>query len=90
VRYEALIARPEATLRSLFTALGVDYDPRVLTFHTVARTVAGTEEWSAEAVQRPIFADSIGSWPRRLAPAELEAVLDVASAALRDYTIGST
>lgn len=76
VRYEDLVHVPESVLVSLFEFLGEVFDPAVLDFHRVRRNVAGTEEWSAEAVSRPIFADSIGRWQKSLGQEELWAVLD--------------
>lgn len=83
VRYEALVRQPVDVLGRLFSYLGEPFDPRVLDFHRTARHVTGTEEWSAEAIRKPIFAESAGRWRHTLGTAEQEAVLDVAGATLR-------
>lgn len=82
VRYESLIEDPERALRDLFERLGESFDPAVLSFHEVEREVQGTEEWSAEAVSRPIFRTSIGRWRRALTADELGAVQAVAGETL--------
>ena len=84
LRYEALVRDTAATLRPLCAFVGVPFDDAVLRFHTVARSVGGTEEWSSASVQRPLFAESIGSWRHRLHPQELDAVLDMAGAELKE------
>lgn len=78
VRYEELVTRPRQTLEGLFAFLGERFDPCVLDFHRVERNVDGSEEWSAEAVRRPVHAHSRGRWRRSLAPAELDAVMRAA------------
>lgn len=78
LRYEDLVNTPEPTLRALFDFIDEPFDPKVLEFHSVARNVTGSEEWSAEDVRRPIFTDSTGQWATRLGRAELDAVLAVA------------
>jgi hypothetical protein len=82
LRYESLVREPQATLRPLFEFVGVPFAESVLGFHAVPRDVSGTEEWSSQGVQRPLFPDSVGSWRRRLSPDELDAVLEVAGAEL--------
>jgi hypothetical protein len=88
VRYEALVARPEAVLRPLFEFVGEGFDPVVLSFATASREVEGVDEWSAGAVRRPIFANSIGRWREALGRRELAAVLDVAAAELEQLGYG--
>lgn len=78
VRYEKLANSPHETLEALFDFLGERFDPAVLGFHRVSRNVDGSEEWSAEAVRRPIFASSCGRWRESLSGAEQAAVLHVA------------
>ncbi len=78
VRYEALVTNPEATLIPVFRFLGVRFDPAVLEFHRIARDVDGSEEWSAGAVRRPVFASSVGRWRECLGRRELDAVMQAA------------
>jgi len=84
LRYESLVRDARATLVPLFEFVGVAFDDRVLRYHRVDRNVAGSEEWSAASVQRPLYASSIGRWRASLGPVELAAVLDVAGPALRE------
>ena len=84
IRYEQLIREPETVLRTLLEFLGEGFDPRVLEFHRVERNVSGTEEWSAEAVRRPLFATSQGRWEHDLSTAEQAAVMSVAGATLAE------
>jgi protein-tyrosine sulfotransferase len=83
LRYEDLVREPRRELTRLFAFLGEEFDERVLSFYTVERNVDGTEEWSAEAVRRPIFQESIGRFRHDLAPEALEAVMENAGEALR-------
>jgi hypothetical protein len=78
IRYEELVHSPHVALEALFAFLGEHFYPDVLSFHRVARNVDGTEEWSAAAVRRPIFASSCGRWRQSLSIEELRAVLQVA------------
>jgi len=78
IRYEALVRTPEPVLRELFAFLEEDFDPAVLNFHRTQREVTGSEEWSAQAVQRPLFESSIGRWKQDLSESEQAAVTSVA------------
>lgn len=78
VRYEQLVRRPQEVLEALFAFLGESFDPEVLAFHNVSRNVDGSEEWSAAAVRRPLFASSCGRWRHSLSAGEHAAVLEVA------------
>lgn len=84
IRYEDLVGHPEATLTRLFDFIGERFEPAVLGFHSVPRNVSGTEEWSAQAVQRSIFTSSVGRWRDVLGGAELEAILEEAGDASRE------
>lgn len=84
IRYEELVAEPERTLRGVFEFIGEPFDPSVLDFYRVPRNVSGTEEWSAQAVQRSIFKSSVGRWRNVLGKAELDAILDEAGEASRE------
>ena len=84
VRYEDLVRHPEHALAPLFEFIGERFDPAVLEFHRVSRNVAGTEEWSAQAVQRSIFTSSVGRWREVLGEAELAAIAREARDASRE------
>ncbi len=64
VRYEQVVAEPEAQTRLLLEFLGLDWDPRCLEFQKVNRTVHTASAWQ---VRQPLYARSVGRW-RRYAP----------------------
>lgn len=76
LRYEDIVARPEPTLRGLFSFLDEPWDPAVLDFHSRQRNLAG--ESSAEQVSRPLYGGSIGRWKENLDPAARQAVKEAA------------
>jgi hypothetical protein len=84
MRYEELVNSPYEILQALFAFIGEDFDPGVLDFHRTCRNVDGTEEWSAAAVRRPIYASSCGRWRQSLREEELAAVLQVARPMLEE------
>ncbi|MBX5461882.1 MAG: sulfotransferase [Steroidobacteraceae bacterium] len=84
LRYEDLVRSPEEVLRGVFAFVGEPYDPAVLSFHRVPREVSGSEEWSAEAVRKPISEHSIGRWRERLEPAVRDVVMQIQSRTLRE------
>jgi hypothetical protein len=84
IRYEELVTQPQRVLQNLFEFLNEPFEPAVLEFHRVPRNVAGSEEWSAAAVSRPIFTDSIGRWRRDLTPEERAGVLRVSASLLAE------
>ncbi|HEX2140407.1 MAG TPA: hypothetical protein VHG33_11925, partial [Woeseiaceae bacterium] len=88
VRYEELVRRPQEVLEPLFAFLGESFDPEVLAFHDVPRNVAGSEEWSAAAVRRPLYESSCGRWRHSLGTGELAAVMDVAGRELEALGYG--
>jgi len=61
VSYEALVREPEAAVRRLLGALGLEWDPGLLAFHQSARPVSTA---SLYQVRRPINTDSLGQWRR--------------------------
>ncbi len=84
IRYEELVRAPRQALKALFSFIGEAFDPEVLSFHRLSRNVDGTEEWSAEAVRRPIFETSIGRWRQTLSSEEHSAILTEARPALAE------
>jgi len=64
LRYEALIADPEATCRALIAHCGLDWDPACLEFHQTERTVQTPSRWQ---VRQPIYRTSVGRWQHYLA-----------------------
>jgi tetratricopeptide (TPR) repeat protein len=69
IRYEDLLANPEAELRALFEFVGEPWDPRCLEFHRVSR-VARTASYAQ--VNRPLYRTSKERWRhyrQHLAPA---------------------
>lgn len=59
VAYEALIADQEGVSRNLIAALGLDWDPACLDFHT-NRSASSTA--SAAQVRRPLYSSSVEKW----------------------------
>ncbi|MDB5693865.1 MAG: sulfotransferase family protein [Alphaproteobacteria bacterium] len=59
VVHEQLVAEPEAEIRRLLDALGLDFDPACLQPHETKRAVRTA---SSEQVRRPINRDGIGQW----------------------------
>jgi protein-tyrosine sulfotransferase len=89
VRYEQLVQWPQEVLEPLFAFLGERFDPAVLTFHDVPRNVAGSEEWSAAAVRRPLYESSCGRWRHSLSAGEHAAVMEVAGRELQALGYGN-
>ena len=68
VFHEALVADPEAEVRRLLAALGLEFEDACLRFHENTRAVRTA---SSEQVRRPVNRDGIGQWRRyqtRLGP----------------------
>jgi len=77
LKYEEVVARPEAALRSLFEFLGEPWDEAVLRFHAnTARALAN--ESSAAQVSKPLYTTAAGRWLHDLKPADKAAVKAVA------------
>lgn len=76
IRYETLIAAPEATMRGLLAHCRLDWDPRCLHFdqNDVAVSTA-----SSVQVRQPLNTASVGRWRRHAgALAEARAILEAA------------
>ena len=84
LRYEDLVSSPQTVLAALFAFLGETFDPAVLDYHRVERNVDGSEEWSAAAVRKPLFASSYGRWRQCLSADELSSVMQVAGPVLEE------
>ncbi len=61
VFHEALVADPEAEVRELLAALGLEFEDACLRFHENTRAVRTA---SSEQVRRPVNRDGIGQWRR--------------------------
>ncbi len=59
VRYEDLVANPEAEIRRLLSHCGLPFEENCLAFHRTARAVHTP---SSEQVRQPIFKDSLDRW----------------------------
>jgi hypothetical protein len=73
LRYERLVREPEATLREVLRAIGVEWDDRVLEHHRLHRgtSIGGTDN------TRPIDAGNTGKWEGELSPREVATVVSV-------------
>ena len=76
LRYEALVAEPEAQMRRLLDFLDERWDSAVLRHHDFKRNLAG--ETSADQVSRPTYTSAIGRWRRDLSAEDKNAVKAVA------------
>jgi tetratricopeptide (TPR) repeat protein len=59
IRYEDLLADPEAQTRALLAACDLEWDPACLSFHTVDRRV---DTLSFAQVRQPLYHSSKGGW----------------------------
>jgi tetratricopeptide (TPR) repeat protein len=59
VEYERLVRDPEATIRGLLAAVGLDWEPACLDFHETERVVRTA---SAAQVRRPLYATAVDQW----------------------------
>jgi tetratricopeptide (TPR) repeat protein len=59
VRYEEMVANPEATTREILAYCGLPWDPNCLDFHRTERVVRTS---SATQVRQPIYPSSVGRW----------------------------
>ena len=80
VFHEALVADPEAEVRKLLAALGLDFEEACLRFHENPRAVRTA---SSEQVRRPVNRDGIGQW-RRYA-ARIEPLREALGGVLESY-----
>ncbi len=61
VRYEDVVAEPEAQIRALLAFVGLEWDSRCLEFQNVNRPVHTASAWQ---VRQPLYASSVGRWRR--------------------------
>ncbi len=61
VNYEDLIDNPEVSARQMLAHIGVDWEPQVLDFHNLDRTVKTASVWQ---VRQPLYASSKTRWRR--------------------------
>jgi len=59
VRYEHLVADPEAQSRRLIEFLGLEWEPACLEFHRTERVVITQSTWQ---VRQPLYSRSAGRW----------------------------
>ncbi len=88
VRYEALVAEPEATMRALCGFLGLPWDPAVLAHHARTHTL-GRNEASSRAVRMPLHRGSAGRFARDLGPEDRATVESIAGPLLRELGYAS-
>lgn len=71
VRYEELVADPEAGARSLCEFLGVSFAPEMMRFHETAERAmpSGVDGWHSR-VKQPINSSRVGLWRERYTPEE--------------------
>lgn len=61
IRYEELVARPEAVMRQVLRAMDLHWDPAVLDFQRSNRSV---QTHSMQQVRQGIYSHAIGGWRR--------------------------
>lgn len=84
VRYERLVADPEAELRALCAYLGEEYDPAMTTPAAVADIIP--ERKTHHVLTRgPVTGARVGSWQGRLDPWEISLCESVLGGRLRAY-----
>ena len=59
VKYEDLVADPQATIQRLLDACGLGWNPACLDFHVSDRTVRTA---SYQQIRRPLYSSSVGRW----------------------------
>lgn len=90
VRYEALLERPEETLRAIDAFIGVEFEPAQLGPAVAQRTVPAWEsEWKAKAAAE-LDASRVQAWKRDATPAQRWAMNSMMGGALRGNGYGDT
>ena len=71
VRYEDLVAEPEARLREISAFLGVEYSPAMLAYpDNVEKSIPASKRHIWPLIDRPPQKDNVGRWKSRMSPAE--------------------
>jgi hypothetical protein len=83
VRYEALIADVEGTMRQVLGFLGEEWDPAILEAHKKDRSHE-PQESSTDQVTKPIYNTAMGRWRRDMSPADKIAFKSVAGQLLKE------
>ncbi len=76
VRYETLVAEPEAVLREICARLGEDFEPAMLRYHERPEAERGfdvSESWK-RATRRPLDLQRREAWRRELTPTQIALV----------------
>ncbi|MBN2907014.1 MAG: sulfotransferase [Rhodobacteraceae bacterium] len=75
LRYEDLLADPQAQLRRVCAFLGLDFDPAMLSFHETeaASRLAGTHD-ARQNVGRPLITDNAAKYRKNLSKSEIRTV----------------
>lgn len=68
LRYENLLAEPEAELRRICEFVGEEFDPGMLASRAEGAPVAGAHEWWKAAVAGPLDSSRIGRWKQDMQP----------------------
>lgn len=86
VRYESLVADPEAELRKLSAALGEDYAPEMAAPERLAAAIVPDRGWGHRRTRdKPPTTALIGSWQGKLAPWELQLCETVLAARMERF-----
>ena len=59
INYEDLVDNPEAGARKMLAYIGVDWEPQILDFHTLDRSVKTASVWQ---VRQPLYTSSKNRW----------------------------
>jgi len=70
VRYEDFVREPEPTARRICEFLGEVFEPAMFAYHERVALVPERERWIQQKLVRPISADAIGLWRRKLSAFE--------------------
>lgn len=84
VRYEELMAAPEAELRRICRFLGEEFAPEMLGFYR-ADVLYPTDRRNLDNLRRPLLTENSGKWRSRMSPRELRLFEAVAGALLERH-----
>jgi Sulfotransferase family len=83
VRYEALVADTEGTMRKVLAFLGEDWDPAILEAHKKQRPDEPFES-STEQTSKPVYDTAVARWKREMSPADKAAFKSEAGGLLKE------